>query len=59
MATFQFNKCQEIKKSTNGTWIYAFEDTIIKDKMTFKASHYLFDCNLYYIQNCDTNTRKE
>ena len=53
------NNNEEVKKSTNGTWIYAFEDTIIKDKMTFKASHYLFDCNLYYIQNCDTNTRKE
>ena len=43
------NNNEEVKKSTNGTWIYAFEDTIIKDKMTFKASHYLFDCNLYYI----------
>ena len=53
------NNNEEVKKSTNGTWIYAFEDTIIKDKMTFKASHYLFDCNLYCIQNCDTNTRKE
>ena len=53
------NNNEEGKKSTNGTWIYAFEDTIIKDKMTFKASHYLFDCNLYYIQNYDANTRKE
>ena len=53
------NNNEEVKKSTNGTWIYAFEDTIIKDKMTFKASHYLFDCNLYCIQNYDTNIRKE
>ena len=35
-----------IKKSTNGSWIYAFEDTVIYDKMSFKASHYLFECNL-------------
>ena len=53
------NNNEEVKKSTNGTWIYAFEDTIIKNKMTFKASHYLFDCNLYCIQNYDTNIRKE
>ena len=36
----------DIKKSTNGSWIYAFEDTVIYDKMSFKESHYLFECNL-------------
>ena len=35
-----------IKKSTNGTWIYAFEDFPIVDKMVFKANHSLFICNL-------------
>ena len=39
-------KEEEIKRSTNGSWIYAFEDTLIYDKMSFKASHYLFECNL-------------
>ena len=34
-----------IKKSTNGTWIYAFEDTLIKDKMIFKANNNLFICS--------------
>ena len=35
-----------IKKSTNGSWIYAYEDIPIFDKMIFKANHYLFICNL-------------
>lgn len=34
------------KKSTNGTWIYAFEDSKIVDGMTFKANHNLFICSL-------------
>ena len=34
-----------IKKSTNGTWIYAFEDTLIRDKMIFKANNNLFICS--------------
>ena len=33
-----------MKKSTNGTWIYAFEEIPITDKMTFKANHNLFVC---------------
>ena len=42
---------EENKKSTNGSWIYPFEDTLIYDKMCFKASHYLFECNLENISN--------
>ncbi len=34
-----------IKKSTNGTWIYALEDTLIKDEMIFKANNNLFICS--------------
>ena len=37
---------EEIKKSTNGSWIYAYDETPIKDKMIFKANHNLFICNL-------------
>ena len=44
-----------IKKSTNGSWIYAFEDTLIYDKMCFKASHYLFECNLVDMPNNGNN----
>ena len=33
------------KKSTNDTWIYALEDTLIYDQMIFKANHSLFKCN--------------
>ena len=43
------------KKSTNGSWIYAYEDTLIYDKMCFKASHYLFECNLADIDNNRNN----
>lgn len=35
----------KIKNSTNGSWKYAFEDTIIVDEMTFKANHNLFICS--------------
>ena len=45
------NGSDTIKKSTNGSWIYAFEDTLIYNKMCFKASHYLFECNLVDISN--------
>ena len=44
-----------IKKSTNGSWIYAFEDSLIYDKMCFKASHYLFECNLVDMPNNRNN----
>ena len=37
---------KEIKNSTNGSWIYAFEETPITDKLIFKANHNLFICNL-------------
>ena len=37
---------EEIKKSTNGCWIYAYEETKIENKMIFKANHNLFICNL-------------
>ena len=33
------------KKSTNGTWLYAFEDTLITNGMIFKANNNLFICN--------------
>ena len=34
-----------IKNSTNGTWLYAFEDTIIYDNMIFKSNNNLFICS--------------
>lgn len=34
-----------IRKSTNGTWIYAYDEIEITDKMTFKANHNLFICS--------------
>ena len=39
------NERGEVRKSTNGTWIYAYEEIMIFDKMTFKANHNLFICN--------------
>lgn len=35
----------KVKNSTNGTWKYAFEDSLITDGLTFKANHNLFICN--------------
>ena len=35
-----------IKPSINGTWLYAFEEIIIDDKMIFKSNQNLFICNL-------------
>ena len=49
----------ENKKSTNGSWIYAYEDCLIKDKMIFKAAHYLFECKLVDISNNDLDLKKE
>jgi hypothetical protein len=40
-------KEEEIKKSTNGSWIYAYDEIKITDKMVFKANHNLFICNLF------------
>ncbi len=37
---------EEIKKSTNGFWIYAYDEIKITDKMIFKSNHNLFICNL-------------
>ena len=34
------------KKSTNGTWIYAYEDILIKQGLIFKANHNLFICSI-------------
>ena len=34
-----------IKKSTNGTWVYAFDNTAIEEGMVFKANHNLFTCS--------------
>ena len=39
-------KEEEIKKSTNGSWIYAYDEIPITDKMIFKANHNLFICHL-------------
>ena len=39
-------KEEEIKRSTNGSWIYAYDEIKIVDKMVFKANHTLFICNL-------------
>ena len=39
-------KDEEIKKSTNGSWIYAYDEIKITDKMIFKSNHNLFICNL-------------
>ena len=36
----------EIKKSTNGSWIYAYEEIKIIDQMVFKANRNLFICSL-------------
>jgi hypothetical protein len=35
----------EVKASTNGSWKYAFEETLITNGMTFKANHNLFICS--------------
>ena len=37
---------EEIKKSTNNSWIYAYDEIPITDKMIFKANHNLFIFNL-------------
>ena len=37
---------EEIKKSTNGCWIFAYEEKKIVNKMIFKSNHNLFICNL-------------
>ena len=33
------------KKSTNGTWVYAFDNIAIEEGMVFKANHNLFTCS--------------
>ena len=33
------------KKSTNDTWVYSMEETLIYDQMIFKTNHNLFKCN--------------
>lgn len=33
-------------KSMNSTWVYLSQDTVIKNKMIFKASEILFEANL-------------
>ena len=37
---------EEVKKSTNGSWIFAYDEIQITDGMIFKANHNLFICNL-------------
>ena len=34
-----------INKSTNGTWLYAFDDIIIENGTIFKSNHNLFICS--------------
>ena len=41
---FDKNK-NEFRNSTNGSWKYAFEDTVITNGMTFKSNHNLFICS--------------
>ena len=36
----------EGKKSTNDTWLYSLEDTLIYDQMIFKTNHNMFKCVL-------------
>ena len=33
------------KNSTNGTWLYINEETILFDKMIFKANQTIFQCS--------------
>ena len=42
--TIDKNK-NKVKPSTNGSWKYAFEETLITNGMTFKANHNLFICS--------------
>lgn len=35
-----------LKRSMNGTWVYLSHDTVIKNRMEFKASEILFEANL-------------
>ena len=37
---------KDIQKSTNGSWIYAYDECPIFNNMIFKANHNLFICNL-------------
>ena len=37
---------KNIQKSTNGSWIYAYDECPIFNNMIFKANHNLFICNL-------------
>jgi hypothetical protein len=46
----------EGKKSTNGSWVYAFEDSLITDKMIFKSGHYIFECKLVDMNNNEFET---
>lgn len=39
----------ECKASTNGTWIYAMDDTMLYEGMIFKANHNLFEVRRKYI----------
>lgn len=53
------NDNEDNKKSTNGSWVYAYEDCLIFDKMSFKAAHYLFECNLIDMKNNEINPKIE
>ena len=35
----------DIKRSTNGTWMYAMEECVIFEGMVFKTNHNLFECH--------------
>ena len=52
------NELEENKKSTNGSWVYAYDDCLIIDKMSFKSAHYLFECNLVDMTNNEIKDEK-
>ena len=56
---YDLKENEEGKKSTNGSWVYAYEDSLISDKMTFKSAHYLFECNLNDETNKNENIKNE
>lgn len=41
----------EGKKSTNDTWFYCSEETVVEDNMIFKTNHNLFKCIIQKEQN--------
>ena len=42
--TMKKNKEGEFKYSTNGTWLFLIDDTLIDNDMIFKANQNLYQC---------------